>query len=114
VEVKMSTGGGGLRPWLIQRFSAIFLTGYIFFLTYFLIKNQGVQYEQWQELFSLPLMQISTLFALVCIALHAWIGLWTVLTDYVKPLSVRYSLQFIIIFALFWYVIWGVWILWGI
>ncbi|MGD9592998.1 MAG: succinate dehydrogenase, hydrophobic membrane anchor protein [Candidatus Berkiella sp.] len=46
-------------------------------------------------------------------AFHAWIGLWTVLTDYVKPLLIRYVFQAIILLALFVYVVWGIFILWG-
>lgn len=110
----MSLSGTGLRDWLIQRFTAIFLGLYVVGLMGYIWVHPQLEYTQWQELFSLPFMQIATLFALLCTALHAWIGLWTVLTDYVKILSIRYLLQFLILFALFWYVIWGIWILWGI
>lgn len=108
-----SLGGSGLRDWLVQRFTAIFLSVYVLGLGIFLWQHPGLEYTQWQQLFSQPFVQVATLFALICTAFHAWIGLWTVLTDYVKILSVRYLLQFVILFALFWYVIWGIWILWG-
>jgi succinate dehydrogenase / fumarate reductase membrane anchor subunit len=67
----------------------------------------GLDYFLW------PFVQLSTLFALFSLALHAWVGLWTVLTDYVKPLILRYLLQAIILLALFVYVVWGIFILWG-
>ncbi|MBN9288754.1 MAG: succinate dehydrogenase, hydrophobic membrane anchor protein [Gammaproteobacteria bacterium] len=109
----MSLGGTGSRDWLVQRFTAIFLAIYTIFLFLFVVRHPDIAYGDWLNLFSQPLMQISTLFALVCIAFHAWIGLWTVLTDYVKPLFLRYALEGIILFVLFTYVVWGIFILWG-
>ncbi len=105
--------GSGSRDWLVQRFSAVFLAIYTIFLFAFIVMHPDFAYEQWQSLFSSRIMQLSTLFALLCIAAHAWIGLWTVLTDYVKPILIRYILQSLILLALFVYVVWGIFILWG-
>ena len=41
-----------------------------------------------------------TLLALFSILIHAWIGMWQVLTDYVKPLALRLVLQLAIVVAL--------------
>lgn len=109
----MSLGGTGLRDWLVQRYTAVYLGIYTLFLVGFVLKHQVLTYEDWLGLFSSPLMQIGTLFALVCVAFHAWIGLWTVLTDYVKPALLRYLLEGLIIFSLFGYVVWGIFVLWG-
>lgn len=109
----MSLGGTGSRDWLVQRFTAVFLALYTIFLFVFILKESELSYGVWLELFSHPLMQLSTLFALFCVAFHAWIGLWTVLTDYVKPLLLRYLLEGIILLVLFTYVVWGIFILWG-
>lgn len=108
----MSLGGTGSRDWLIQRFSAVFLAIYTLFLMIFLIAHRELSYETWIGLFSNLWMQIATLFALLCLVLHSWIGLWTILTDYVKPVFLRYVLQGIILFLLFSYGVWGVMILW--
>ncbi|MBI2791328.1 MAG: succinate dehydrogenase, hydrophobic membrane anchor protein [Gammaproteobacteria bacterium] len=109
----MSMLGSGSRDWLMQRFTAIFLAAYTLFLLFFFVRQTPVSYEALLHLFSGRVMQLSTLFALICIAFHAWIGLWTVLTDYVKPLLLRYLLQAVIIITLFVYVVWGIFILWG-
>ena len=105
--------GMGLRDWLIQRFTAIFLGFYSVYLLVFLFQHPDLNYNDWRALFSSYWMQIASLFALVSIGLHAWIGLWTVLTDYVKSTFWRYVLQAAILFALFGYVVWGIMILWG-
>lgn len=107
------SSANGSRDWLIQRFSAILLAAYTIFLFAFIARHPSFTYADWQALFSSRVMQLSTLFALISIAFHAWIGLWTVLTDYVKPLLIRYVFQAIILLALFVYVVWGIFILWG-
>ena len=106
------SAGKGLRDWLIQRFTAVFLAAYALFLFIYCFA-QPVTYNEWNLLFSNPWMQVSTLFALISMAFHAWIGLWTILTDYVKPLLLRYFLQGVILFVLFGYIVWGIFILWG-
>src|SRR5258708_4891359 len=109
----MSLGGTGSRDWLVQRFTAVYLAIYTLFIFVFLFRHPDITYEDWQGLFSQILMQVGTLFALLCIALHAWIGIWTVLTDYIKPIFLRYLLENIILMVLFGYVVWGILILWG-
>ncbi len=42
------------------------------------------------------------------------IGMWQVLTDYVKPLAIRLPLQLIIVVALLVYVIYGFVVVWGV
>jgi succinate dehydrogenase / fumarate reductase membrane anchor subunit len=110
---EMSLGGTGSRDWLVQRFTAVFLAIYTLTLFIFILRHPDFNYGEWLLLFSHPVMQLATLFALLSIAFHAWIGLWTVLTDYVKPLFVRYVLEALIILVLFVYVVWGIFILWG-
>jgi succinate dehydrogenase / fumarate reductase membrane anchor subunit len=83
----------------------------VFLFAYFL--KSHVSFEQLTMLFSCPLMQGATFLALICIAWHAWIGLVIVLSDYVKPLFLRFACQSIILVVLFGYVIWGSFILWG-
>lgn len=105
--------GTGLRDWLMQRFTAVVLGAYTLFLFAFVFRHPDFNYNDWRALFSTFTMQISTILALVCIGIHAWIGMWTVLTDYVKPIAVRYPLQAIILITLFGYVFFGIMILWG-
>ncbi|MDU1679331.1 MAG: succinate dehydrogenase, hydrophobic membrane anchor protein [Klebsiella pneumoniae] len=57
---------------------------------------------------------VFTLLALVSILIHAWIGMWQVLTDYVKPLALRLVLQLAIVVALVAYVLYGFVVVWGV
>lgn len=106
--------GRGLQDWKWQRLSAIVLAFYTIYLGGAYIYYAPLTYESWYGIFSHPLLRLWTFFALICLVIHAWIGLWTVLTDYVKPLWLRYSLQIVILFLLLGYAMWGFLILWGL
>ena len=109
----MSLGGTGLRDWTVQRYTAVYLGLYTLFLLGYMIGNSELNHEAWVALFSHRGMQIGSLLALVSMALHAWIGVWVVLTDYVKVTWLRFCLQGLVFALLFGYFVWGIDILWG-
>ncbi len=109
----MSLGGTGIRDWIFQRVTAVFLTGYIFFLIYFWLSHPDVAAIEWQGLFSDLCMKVATLIALVTMLIHAWIGVWTIITDYVHAYCTRILLLSVVGFGLLGYFGWGLTILWG-
>jgi len=107
-------GRSGLYDWMVQRVSAVILAVYVVFMLGYFIINQDVTYAQWSQLFQSTCVRIFSLLALLSLAAHAWIGLWTISTDYLKPLGIRFAFQAVCGIATFAYVVWGVQILWGI
>ena len=59
-------------------------------------------------------MKVFTFAALVSIMLHVRIGMWQVLTDYVKGAGLRAFIQFILNLIAFVYVVVGLFVLWGV
>ncbi|WP_163560451.1 succinate dehydrogenase, hydrophobic membrane anchor protein [Halomonas sp. NO4] len=106
-------GRSGLSDWLIQRVSAVILALYTLFIVLYLLFNPGLDYATWSGLFAQTWMRIFTLLALISIAAHAWVGLWTVTTDYLKSTGVRVGAQIVIILAIFVFLVWGIQVLWG-
>ncbi len=111
----------GLYDWMLQRLTAIILGAYSVFLVGYILANPGMEYPQWSGLFENTWMRIFTLLALISVLAHAWIGMWTVTTDYLndralgsKSVLIRFPVQLICFIALFSFVIWGVQILWGL
>ena len=104
---------GGIRTWLIQRATAVYLAAYLIFLAVFVLWHHELQYDDWRALFSLYSMQVGTILALLALAWHAWIGLNIILTDYVKLPFLRTVIEGCVLLTLAAEVIWGFLILWG-
>ena len=109
-----SLTGNGLRDWLIQRVSAVVLGAYVIFLLAFIVGHPVINYEQWRSLFANPFMKISSVIMLLCLILHAWVGIWTVTTDYLKNTAIRLSVQMLVLLTLLASFVWGIAIFWGI
>lgn len=108
-----SLTGSGLKDWLIQRVSAVLIAAYtVFLLTYYIV-TPAITYQQWHQLFQSNWMRISTVLVLLAFVLHAWVGIWTVTTDYLKGTMLRVTIQILVIVALLALLIWGIDILWG-
>lgn len=104
----------GLRDWVIQRLSAVFMAIYTMGLIGFLVFHPGLSYAEWHHLFAQLWVKIATIFFLLCLMFHAWIGMWTIFTDYIKLYLVRSVLHLFVIIVLAACFIWGVMILWSV
>jgi succinate dehydrogenase / fumarate reductase membrane anchor subunit len=108
-----SLTGNGLKDWLIQRVTAIFFAIYVLYLFGYFLWHPQLQYSEWQALFHGSVFRIATGIALLALTLHAWIGIWTVTTDYMKCTAVRLSVQMLVALGLLSQFIWGLMIVWG-
>ena len=111
--IKSATGltGSGSRDWILQRISAVVLAVYSVVMVGFFLFND-VNFESWQGfMLSLP-MKLYSLVAILSLVFHAWVGMWTVLTDYVKSSGLRLVIQSLVIIAVLVYLFWGVMIFW--
>lgn len=104
----------GLRDWVIQRVSALFIAAYsIWLITYFLC-HSGLSFAEWHSLFSNGWMKVATILFIVSLIFHAWIGIWTIFTDYVKSYVLRCILNFFVLLMLAACFFWGLLILWSV
>lgn len=108
-----SFGRSGLYDWMMQRVTAVVLAAYVVFMVAYLLLHPDLEYTQWKALFSGTCMRIFTLLTLLSLVAHAWIGLWSVSTDYIKPTGARFLFQCVCGLIAFFYVVWGIQILWG-
>lgn len=105
-------GRSGVYDWMVQRVSAYVLALYTIFLFGFMLMTD-VTYDSWSALFSQTWFRIFSLMALLSLGAHAWVGLWTITTDYVKAAGPRFLIQALCGAIMFVYLVWGVQILWG-
>ncbi|WP_315708007.1 succinate dehydrogenase membrane anchor subunit [Brenneria uluponensis] len=106
-------GRNGIHDWLLLRASAIVIVLYVLYIVGFIVSANDITYEVWHGFFAMHLTKVFTLLTLFSILVHAWIGMWQVLTDYIKPLAVRLTLQLAIVVVLMVYVIYGTVVVWG-
>lgn len=126
VRAVTSFGRSGLSDWLVQRVSAVILLAYIAFLL--CAATSGMDYEHWKHLFSRTSVQVFSTMALFATVAHAWIGAWSVLTDYVtdrffklelgidlcgKAVVLRLLMAIFTVLLMAAYTLWGIKILWG-
>jgi len=116
-----SFGRSGLSDWLVQRVSAVVILLYVICHAAIIINTPDMDYLQWYALFADPVMKIFSLITLVALCAHAWIGMWTVATDYLttrmlgeKATFVRFLFLVICIGVLVVYLLWGIMILWSV
>lgn len=114
VKSVLSVSHQGLRDWIIQRVSAIAMAIYSLFLIVYVVTTPGMSFAEWHGLFSQGWMKIATLLIVLCLLYHAWIGMWTIYTDYVKPFVIRCVLNVLTIFLLFACFFWALMILWSV
>jgi len=117
----MNLSRNGLSDWVIQRVSAVILGIYFVGLLGFMVMTPDLGYAEWHALFSTTWMRIASLAALLALCAHAWIGMWTVATDYLnnymigsKGTVIRFLFQAACVLLIFIYLVWGIQILWGL
>lgn len=116
-----SLTGNGLSDFLLQRVSAVIMALYTLCVLGFFLANPEVTHAQLTAYFaSTPMLLFNTLMVLATAA-HAWIGMWTVGTDYIREhyfgryaTSFRMTYQTGCLAVLFVYVVWALQMFWSL
>ncbi|CDZ16392.1 Succinate dehydrogenase membrane protein [Candidatus Johnevansia muelleri] len=87
--------------WIIQRISAIILTIYTIFIIIYILYHPNLDYTTWSLLFYNFFMRMFTILAIISGVAHTWIGLFTIITDYIKCSYIRLCMNILIIIYLF-------------
>jgi len=117
----LSLGRSGLYDWVIQRVSAVIVLLYVLCHTAIVLGSPDITFEQWRDLFANTTMRIFSLVTLGALCAHAWVGIWTIATDYLttrmlgaKATAIRFIFLMICLGATVVYLIWGIMILWSV
>jgi succinate dehydrogenase / fumarate reductase membrane anchor subunit len=120
--IKSATGltGSGSRDWIVQRISAVVLAVYSVVLLGFFLIQGNVDFFEWSAFMTSLPMRLLSLVAIIALAGHAWVGMWTVFTDYIttgklgsSAAGLRLVLQAVMIIAILVFLFWGIMIFWG-
>lgn len=75
----------GLSDFVIQRVTAVILVVYTALVLWFFLSTPLMSYAALVGFFGDPIMKGFSTLAIVSTAAHAWIGMWTIGTDYIRP-----------------------------
>ena len=103
----------GLRDWLAQRVTAVLMALFtLLLLAQVLFTSGPIGYDKWAGIFASQWMKVLTFSVIVAMLYHVWVGVRDIWMDYVKPVSIRLSLQ---VFSIVWLVGcagWAIQVLW--
>ena len=110
----------GLFDWIVQRFSAVILAAYTIFILGNFFLYADMDFQAWKSIFDSIFTRVFSIITLIALCAHAWIGMWTVTTDYITSVQfgenatvLRFVFQFFVFLIVTGYLIWGVQIFWG-
>ena len=115
-----SFGRSGLSDFILQRVSAVVLGAFgLCVAGWFALHPHGghAAFAAW---FSSPAMVVFATLSVAALVAHAWIGMWTVGTDYLRPhyfgsaaTVVRLVYQGATALLLFLYLVWALSVIWS-
>ena len=85
----MSRQAHGLRDWLLQRITAVYLGGFVVYLMAHFFLQPPQSYEQWRMWIGQPLVAIASASFILAMLLHGWVGIRDVIFDYIHSVSLR-------------------------
>jgi len=90
----------GLKAWLWQRISAVYLALFFVYLLVQFYLYPFTEYSAWHEWIARPL--VGTAFAgfILALLVHLWVGLRDIVLDYIHPLGLRLAVMITIAFIL--------------
>lgn len=110
----MSWRAQGMRTWIMQRLTAVYMLVYLLGFVYLLSCNLPLDYGRWREMFTHPFANIATTLFFYTLLYHAWVGIRDILIDYIHWSPLRYLLWVSITLSLLGLGIWVTMILYSV
>lgn len=111
----------GLADFVIQRVTAVILALYTLCVVGFFLSAPELSHASLTNYFGGSLMKVFSTLAVFATIAHAWIGMWTVGTDYIRPhyfgsiaTTARLIYQGGCVILLFFYALWSLQIFWSL
>ena len=102
----------GLRAWLVQRVTAVYMLLFLAFLLVHFLLDRPTSYLAWHTWIVSPLVSITAFVFCAALLAHMWVGLRDVILDYVNPLAVRVGALALLALSLIGLGAWLIRILW--
>jgi succinate dehydrogenase / fumarate reductase membrane anchor subunit len=103
----------GLRAWLVQRVTAVYLTGFTGYVAARLALAPPETLAEWSAWVRGPVMSTATALFFCALLLHAWVGVRDVVLDYVHHAGLRLGALALLALALAAQALWALRVLFG-
>lgn len=114
VKTVLGVSHRGLRDWVIQRISAVMMAVYTIGLVGYVVCHPELTFAEWSDLFAQGWVKVATILVVLALLFHAWVGMWTILTDYVKNFILSCILKVVVLLVLAASFFWAFSILWSV
>ncbi|HFE37482.1 MAG TPA: succinate dehydrogenase, hydrophobic membrane anchor protein [Gammaproteobacteria bacterium] len=102
----MNVSAGGVRPWVVQRLSAIYMLLVLCFFSLTLMFAGFDNFADWKAWFGSPFLSTIVIIFWLAVFLHAWVGVRDVIMDYVHHDGLRFAMLAIYGFYLIAMTVW--------
>jgi len=96
----------GLRAWVLQRASAIYLLLFVVLMPVVIAGEKIDNFDAWQNFMSSPMVVVTWVLFFISLFAHAWVGIRDVIIDYVHSFNIRVFLLFILAVYLIAILVW--------
>lgn len=79
----------GLRAWLVQRVSAVYMAGFTLFFAIAVTTGVAENFEAWHSWVTGTVASIAIGVFVIALLAHTWVGIRDVVMDYVHPFAWR-------------------------
>jgi len=79
----------GLRAWLLQRLSALYMGVYLLLFMLHMLTDAPADYQAWRDSLANPWVALAMLLFFASLLIHAWVGIRDVIIDYVQWPALR-------------------------
>ena len=97
----------GLRPWIIQRITAVYIAVFIVYFAFSILSIDVMTANEWRSWVMSPVNTISLGLFLVAMLWHAWIGVRDVILDYFPNVVARLLILSLVASVLVASLLWG-------
>jgi len=97
----------GLRPWIIQRLTAIYIAVFIIYFAVSLLSIDVINASEWRNWVSSPVNTVSLGLFLLATLWHAWVGVRDVILDYFPNVVARLLVLSLVAAVLLGSLLWG-------
>ena len=103
----------GLRAWLVQRVTALYLGLFVIYLAFHFAVDSPTSFEDWVGWMRQPGVSVSWALFFGALLLHAWVGIRDVTLDYVHNTPLRLAVLVLIALLLAAQGFWALHVLFG-